>query len=202
MRILTISTGKIVPLFGIDHPDYKMVNSGIKKDAVSSLDNPSLMTIRKMGIDGDEQADFSVHGGTEKAIYAYPAQHYDFWNELLARETHRADPIGHGYVGENLTVEGFDESNVWVGDIWKIGSVELQVTKLREPCFKFNARMAYKGSAKAMIQSGRSGWYLQVHETGQIKAGDIIEVIPGKRITNIQMQNAFLLRKEKQKDLF
>jgi MOSC domain-containing protein YiiM len=202
MRILTISTGKISPLFGIEHPDYKMVNSGIKKSTVSSLDEPNRILIGKMGVDGDEQADFSVHGGVEKAIYAYPEQHYGFWNELLARETHRTELIEHGYVGENLTVEGFDESNVWVGDIWKIGTVELQVTKLREPCFKFNARMAYKGSAKAMIQSGRSGWYLQVHEIGQIKAGDIIEVIPGKRTTSIQMQNAFLSRKEKQKDLF
>ena len=202
MRILSISTGKISPLFGIDHPDHKAVNSGIKKDVVSSLEQPNLVLVRKIGIDGDEQADFSVHGGLEKAIYAYPAEHYDFWNELLSREVKRTEPIGHGFVGENLTVAGFAESDVWVGDIWQIGEVELEVVKLREPCFKFNARMGYKGSAKAMIQSRRSGWYLKVHQGGSMKAGDSIVVTPGRRETNIDMQNAFLLRKEQQKDLF
>lgn len=202
MRILSISTGKISPLFGIDHPDHKVVNSGIKKDVVSSLEQPNIVLVRKVGIDGDEQADFSVHGGLEKAIYAYPAEHYDFWNELLAREVKRTEAIGHGFVGENLSVEGFTEADVWVGDIWQIGEVELEVVKLREPCFKFNARMGYKGSAKAMIQSRRSGWYLKVHQGGSIKAGDGIIVTPGRRETNIDMQNAFLLRKEQQKDLF
>lgn len=202
MRILSISTGKIRPLFGIDHPDHKVVNSGIKKDVVSSLEQPNIVLVRKIGIDGDEQADFSVHGGLEKAIYAYPAEHYDFWNELLAREVKRTEPVGHGFVGENLSVEGFTEADVWVGDIWQIGEVELEVVKLREPCFKFNARMGYKGCAKAMIQSRRSGWYLKVHQGGTIKAGDGIIVAPGRRETNIDMQNAFLLRKEQQKDLF
>jgi MOSC domain-containing protein YiiM len=202
MRILSISTGKIAPLFGIDHPDHKVVNSGIKKDVVSSLEQPNNVVVRKVGIDGDEQADFSVHGGLEKAIYAYPAEHYDFWNELLTREAKRTAPIGHGFVGENLSVEGFLETNVWVGDIWQIGEVELEVVKLREPCFKFNARMGYKGAAKAMIQSRRSGWYLKVHQGGSMKAGDQIIVTPGRRETNIDMQNAFLLRKEQQKNLF
>jgi len=202
MRILSISTGKISPLFGIDHPDHKVVNSGIKKNVVSSLEQPNIVSVRKVGIDGDEQADFSVHGGLEKAIYAYPVEHYDFWNELLAREVKRTEPIGHGFVGENLSVEGFTEADVWVGDIWQIGEVELEVVKLREPCFKFNARMGYKGSAKAMIQLRRSGWYLKVHQGGTIKAGDGIIATPGRRETNIDMQNAFLLRKEQQKDLF
>ena len=202
MRILSISIGKISPLFGIDHPDHKVVNSAIKKDVVSSLEQPNTVLVRKIGVDSDEQADFSVHGGLEKAIYAYPAEHYAFWNELLAREAKRTTPIGHGFVGENLTVEGFIESDVWVGDIWQIGEVELEVVKLREPCFKFNARMGYKGSAKAMIQSKRSGWYLKVHQGGSIKAGDEIIVTPGRRETNIDMQNVFLLRKEQQKDLF
>ena len=103
---------------------------------------------------------------------------------------------------ENLSIEGFSEKDVWVGDIWRIGDVELQVTKLREPCFKFNARLGYRGSAKAMVQSGKCGWYLQVNQVGTIKAGDQIEVIPGKRHINIEMQNALLLRKEQQKDLF
>jgi MOSC domain-containing protein YiiM len=201
MRIVSISVATISPLFGIDHPDYKTVNSGIKKLPVSTLEKAEPIKVTKVGLEGDEQADFSVHGGLEKAIYAYPSEHYVFWNELLQRETKRPTPIGCGFVGENLSVEGFSESEVWVGDIWQIGEVELQVTKLREPCFKFNARMAYKGSSKAMIQSGKSGWYLQVNQGGWIKAGDCITVIPGRRETSIQMQNAFLLRKDQQNEL-
>ena len=202
MRIVSIPVGTIAPLFGIDHPDHKMVQSAIKKEPVSTLSHPAAIQVKRIGLDGDEQSDFSVHGGLEKAIYAYPSEHYSFWNELLQREAKRIDPIGHGFVGENLSIEGFSEKDVWVGDIWRIGDVELQVTKLREPCFKFNARLGYRGSAKAMVQSGKCGWYLQVNQVGTIKAGDQIEVIPGKRHINIEMQNALLLRKEQQKDLF
>ena len=202
MRIISISTGKIAPLFGIDHPDHRVVNSGIKKDIVSSLNHPLSITVRAIGLNGDEQADFSVHGGLEKAIYAYPSEHYPFWNELLTREAKRTNPIGFGFVGENLSVEGFSEDAVWVGDHWQIGDVELEVVKLREPCFKFNARMGYKGASKAMIQSTRSGWYLKVHKGGSIKAGDAIIVTPGRREMSIKEQNHFLLRKESQKDLF
>jgi MOSC domain-containing protein YiiM len=202
MRIISISTGKIAPLFGIDHPDHRMVNSGIKKEIVSSLDNPISIKVRTVGLDGDEQADFSVHGGLEKAIYAYPSEHYPFWNDLLGREAKRTNPIGSGFVGENLSVEGFSEESVWVGDNWLIGDVELEVVKLREPCFKFNARMGYKGASKAMIQSTRSGWYLKVHKGGIIKAGDAIIVQAGRREMSIEHQNNFLLRKESQKDLF
>lgn len=202
MRIISISTGKIAPLFGIDHPDHRVVNSGIKKDIVSSLENPITIKVRAVGLDGDEQADFSVHGGLEKAIYAYPSEHYSFWNELLSREAKRTNPIGFGFVGENLSVEGFSEDAVWVGDNWQIGDVELEVVKLREPCFKFNARMGYKGASKAMIQSTRSGWYLKVHKGGNIKAGDPVIVTPGRREMSIKEQNHFLMRKESQKDLF
>lgn len=202
MRIVSISVGKISPLFGVDHPDHRVVNSGIKKEVVSSLSEAHSILVKRIGLEGDEQADFSVHGGMEKAIYAYPVEHYPFWNELITRELKRPTSLPHGYVGENLSVEGFTEKEVWVGDIWKIAEVELEVVKLREPCFKFNARMAYKGSAKTMIQSARSGWYLKVHQGGFIQAGDEIEVVPGRREINIQMQNDFLLRKESQKDLF
>ena len=202
MRIISISTGTIAPLFGIDHPDHRVVNSGIKKEIVSSLDKPISIKVRTVGLDGDEQADFSAHGGLEKAIYAYPSEHYPFWNELLSREVKRVNPISFGFVGENLSVAGFSEDAVWVGDNWLIGDVELEVVKLREPCFKFNARMGYKGASKAMIQSTRSGWYLKVHKGGSIKAGDAIIVQAGRRETSIAQQNHFLLRKESQKDLF
>ena len=85
MRIVSISVGTIAPLFGIDHPDHKMVQSAIKKEPVSTLSHPAAIQVKRIGLDGDEQSDFSVHGGLEKAIYAYPSEHYSFWNELLQR---------------------------------------------------------------------------------------------------------------------
>ena len=87
MRLLTISASKVMPLFGNHHPDYKSVASAIRKKAVSNLENPLTIEITLLGVKEDEQADLSVYGGIEKAIYVYPAEHYAFWNELLTRET-------------------------------------------------------------------------------------------------------------------
>ena len=90
MRLLSISSGKVVPLFGNHHPDYKSVASAIVKTQISNLNNPNLIEITKLGVKGDEQAYLSVHGGLEKAIYVYPAEHYPFWNTLLTRETKKS----------------------------------------------------------------------------------------------------------------
>ena len=87
MRLISISTGKVVPLFGSHHPNYQRVASAINKESISNLDHPLPIEITRLGVSGDEQADPSVHGGIEKAIYAYPIEHYGFWNELLTRET-------------------------------------------------------------------------------------------------------------------
>lgn len=202
MRLLTISAGKVMPLFGNHHPDYKSVASAIRKKAVSALDNPANVDITSLGVKGDEQADLSVHGGIEKAIYVYPAEHYAFWNELLTRETKQPVHLEHGAIGENFTIEGLLETEVFVGDRLRIGELEFAVVKLREPCFKFNAAMRYKGAAKAMLQSGFSGWYLRVIKTGVLAAGAQIELIPGSRETSIAQQNHKLLNNRNQKDLW
>jgi MOSC domain-containing protein YiiM len=202
MRLLTISAGKVMPLFGNHHPDYKSVASAIRKKAVSALDNPATVDITTLGVKGDEQADLSVHGGIEKAIYVYPAEHYAFWNELLTRETKQPVHLEHGAIGENFTIEGLLETEVFVGDRLRIGELEFAVVKLREPCFKFNAAMRYKGAAKAMLQSGFSGWYLRVIKTGVLAAGAQIELIPGSRETSIAQQNYKLLNNRNQKDLW
>lgn len=202
MRLLTISAGKVMPLFGNHHPDYKSVASAIHKKAVSNLDNPTTIDITTLGVKGDEQADLSVHGGIEKAIYVYPSEHYAFWNELLTRETKQSVHLEHGAIGENFTIEGLLETEVFVGDRLRIGEVEFAVVKLREPCFKFNAAMRYKGAAKAMLQSGFSGWYLRVIKTGALAAGAHIELIPGPRATSIAQQNQKLLNNRNQKDLW
>ncbi|QWD90560.1 MOSC domain-containing protein [Polynucleobacter sp. MWH-Braz-FAM2G] len=202
MKILSISAGKVAPLFGNHHPNYKLVASAIHKKAISTLEKPSPIEITTLGIKGDEQADLSVHGGLEKAIYVYPAEHYAFWNELLTRETNKSVDLQYGAIGENFTIEGLLESEVYVGDRLQIEDLEFVVTKLREPCFKFNAAVAYKGASKAMLQSGFSGWYLRVLKTGTLSAGAEITLIPGLRETSIAQQNKKLLNNRNQKDLW
>ena len=202
MRLLSISAGKVAPLFGNHHPNYKSVASAIRKKVVSDLEFPAPVEITSLGIKGDEQADLSVHGGIEKAIYVYPAEHYAFWNALLTRETKKPVALQHGAIGENFTVEGLLETEVFVGDRLQIGELEFAVVKLREPCFKFNAAVGYKGASKAMLQSGFSGWYLRVLKTGLLSAGNVITLIPGAREISIAQQNQKLLNNRNQKDLW
>jgi len=202
MRLLSVSAGKVAPLFGNHHPNYKSVASAIHKKSISNLENPTPIEITSLGVKGDEQADLSVHGGIEKAIYVYPAEHYRFWNELLSRETKRSADLKHGAIGENFTIEGLLETEVFVGDKLIIGELEFAVVKLREPCFKFNAAVGYKGASKAMLQSGFSGWYLRVLKTGVLSAGAQITLLPGSRNISIAEQNKKLLNNRNQKDLW
>lgn len=202
MKLISISSGKVLPLFGNHHPDYKSVASAIRKNSISNLQNPSTVEITSLGVKGDEQADLSVHGGIEKAIYVYPSEHYDFWNQLLTRETKKSTFLQHGAIGENFTIEGLLEADVFVGDKLLIGDLQFSVVKLREPCFKFNAAMGYKGASKAMLQSGFSGWYLRVIKTGVLAAGAQITVIPGAREISIAQQNKNLLKNRDQQDLW
>jgi MOSC domain-containing protein YiiM len=200
-KLLSISIGKVSGLFAQNGSEPSRVVSAIHKQSISNLDNPISVEITKLGVQGDEQADLTVHGGIEKAIYVYPSEHYVFWNELLTRETKRPVNLTPGSLGENFTIEGLLETNVYVGDILIIGDLEFSVVKLREPCFKFNAKMGYKGAAKAMLQSGFSGWYLRVNRVGALAAGAGIELIPGSRQTSIADQNTALLHRSKQQDL-
>ena len=202
MRLLSISTGKVIPLFGSHHPNYSKVASAIYKQSVSNLDHPVPVEITRVGVAGDEQADPSVHGGIEKAIYVYPIEHYAFWKELLSRETKKSVDLPYGAFGENFTIEGLLETEVFVGDKLTIGELEFTVVKLREPCFKFNAKMGYKSAAKAMLQSGFSGWYLRVNQTGALSAGAEIQVLPGQRVTSIADQNLALFNRGNQKSLW
>ena len=202
MKLISISSGKVLPLFGNHHPDYKSVASAIRKNSISNLQNPSTVEITSLGVKGDEQADLSVHGGIAKAIYVYPSEHYDFWNQLLTRETKKSTLLQHGAIGENFTIEGLLEADVFIGDKLLIGDLQFSVVKLREPCFKFNAAMGYKGASKAMLQSGFSGWYLRVIKTGVLAAGAQITVIPGAREISIAQQNKNLLKNRDQQDLW
>jgi MOSC domain-containing protein YiiM len=202
MRLLSISSGKVMPLFGSHHPNYSSVASAIHKQSISSLASPARVEITRLGVAGDEQADLSVHGGIEKAIYVYPIEHYAFWNELLSRETKKSVELPLGAFGENFTIEGLLETEIFIGDQMQIGDLQFTVVKLREPCFKFNAKMGYKGAAKAMLQSGFSGWYLRVNQTGVLSAGAEIQVLPGQRLTSIADQNQALFNRGNQKNLW
>ena len=202
MRLLSISAGKVLPLFSNHHPNYKSVGSAIHKQSISNLQNPNAIEITTLGVKGDEQADLSVHGGLEKAIYVYPSEHYAFWNQLLTRETKKPVDLQHGAIGENFTIEGLLETEVFVGDKLFIGKLEFAVVKLREPCFKFNAKLGYKGASKAMLHSGFSGWYLRVLKTGTLTAGAEIGIVPGTRDISIADQNQKLLHNRNQKDLW
>ena len=171
MKLISINAGKVTPLFTNQHPDHAVVMSSIKKSSISHAGQPSPVDINTLGVIGDEQADLTVHGGLEKAIYVYPLEHYPFWNALLSRELKTPFDLQSGAMGENFTITGLLEENVFVGDMLQIGDLEFVVTKLREPCFKFNAKMRYKGAAKAMLQSGYCGWYMRVITPGKLMAG-------------------------------
>ena len=169
---------------------------------MSHTDKPSPVEINALGVIGDEQADPTVHGGIEKAIYVYPHEHYPFWNALLSRELKTPIDLQPGAMGENFTITGLLEVDVFVGDTLQIGDLEFIVTKLREPCFKFNAKMRYKGAAKAMLQSGYCGWYMRVITPGTLIAGSQINLLPGRQETAIADQVRAILKREIQRDLW
>jgi MOSC domain-containing protein YiiM len=140
-----------------------------------------------MGLQGDEQADLSVHGGLSKAVYAYPSEHYPFWQTVRAQAQAALwdEPLHPGAMGENLTLSGLLENQVWVGDLLRFQHCELAVSEPRQPCFKFNAAMGFSQAAKLMVQSGWCGFYLAVRVPGRIQAGEGFELIPGPREVGI-----------------
>ncbi|HUN69078.1 MAG TPA: MOSC domain-containing protein [Burkholderiales bacterium] len=125
-----------------------------------------------MNLQGDQQSDLSVHGGADKAIYAYPSEHYAFWRSELPDTE-----FPWGAFGENLTTEGLLEENVHIGDRFRAGSAEFIVTQPRMPCFKLGIRFNRPDMAKRFLQSARTGFYLAVRKEGDIAAGDPIDLV-------------------------
>lgn len=177
-RLASIQVGRIAPL----GPDA--VPSGFIKKAVAGA-----VTVGELGLDGDAQADLTVHGGPEKAVYGYAADHYPQW----ARDFPAlAERFLAGSMGENLTVTGIDEDDLCVGDVHVIGSALLQLCQPRQPCFKLALALGEARLAKAMVRSGRSGWYYRVLRGGTIAAGDTVTLaerpnpdFPFARLTEI-----------------
>jgi len=124
-----------------------------------------------LGLDGDGQADLTVHGGVGKAVYAYPSEHYSYWQYELKRD------LPWGMFGENLTTVGLLEDSVRLGDRFRVGSVELEVTQPRFPCYKLGIKFGSMEMIKRFQASGRSGFYLSVSGEGDIAKGDSINIV-------------------------
>lgn len=122
------------------------------------------------GLSGDLQADRTVHGGPEKAVYLYPLEHYPYWKAELDR-----NDLDAGFFGENFTTSGITEENVSIGDAFRVGSATLQVTSPRSPCFKLGARVGSPLFLRQFLESGRLGFYLRVLDEGDVGAGDTID---------------------------
>jgi MOSC domain-containing protein YiiM len=161
-RLLSVHVGRIAPLGPEEVP------SSFVKHAVSGS-----VPIHALGLEGDEQADLTVHGGPEKAVYGYSAGHYPAWSAEFPH--HRALFAG-GSMGENLCIDGMDEASICVGDIHAIGTAVLQVCQPRQPCFKFALRFDDNRLPKAMVKSGRAGWYYRVLTPGVVASGDAVNL--------------------------
>ena len=145
----------------------KVVRTSIFKTPVGGR-----VRVSRLNLDGDQQSDLTVHGGIDKAVYAYPSEHYSFWR----RELPGMD-LASGVFGENFTTEGLLEETLHIGDRLRVGSAELVVTQPRMPCFKLGIRFDRSDMVKRFLQSGRTGFYFAVLQEGEVAAGDSIELL-------------------------
>jgi MOSC domain-containing protein YiiM len=143
----------------------KPVTTGIFKQPVNER-----VMLRSLNLDGDQQADLTVHGGVEKAVYAYPMEHYAYWRQELPDED-----LPWGAFGENLTIEGLSETDVNIGDRFRIGTSEVMVTQPRFPCYKLNLKFGRDDMVKRFLNSRLSGIYFSVVQEGEVGVGDAIE---------------------------
>ncbi|HEU4685119.1 MAG TPA: MOSC domain-containing protein [Nitrospira sp.] len=143
------------------------VTTGIWKEPVTGR-----VMLRQLNLDGDEQADLTVHGGLDKAVYVYPSEHYPIWRAELP-----GIDLPYGSFGENFTTEGLDERSVHIGDRFRIGGAVVEVTQPRLPCYKLGIRFGRADMPKRFHASGRCGWYLAVLQEGEVGAGDAWERI-------------------------
>ncbi len=143
------------------------VSTAIFKEPVGGT-----ITVRKLNLDGDRQADLTVHGGPDKAVYAYPVEHYEYWKMQVPEM-----PATLGAFGENLTTRGVLEKDLHIGDQVRVGSALLQVSQPRMPCYKLQVRFDREDMTRLFALSRRSGFYFSVIEEGEVQAGDAMEVV-------------------------
>ena len=161
MKIVSVNVGQPREVLA----GGQTVTTGIYKEPVAGR-----VVARRLNLEGDRQADLSVHGGIHKAVYAYPSEHYPFWRGEFPEMD-----LPYGMFGENLTVAGLTEKELNIGDTLRIGEALMQVTQPRMPCFKLAIKFGREDIIKRFMQSQRSGFYLAVLEEGEVGAGDEID---------------------------
>jgi MOSC domain-containing protein YiiM len=168
MRVVSVNVGRPAPLV----TGKRVVQSAIGKTPVEGP-----VAVRGVNLEGDDQADRSVHGGPDQAVYAYASEDIAYWSDVTGLD------LGPGAFGENLTTAGIDVSGARIGERWRIGTVELRVTGPRIPCFKLEARIGVRGFQRAFLHAGRPGAYFAITQEGELQAGDAIEILhrPGPR---------------------
>lgn len=179
VRVLSVNVGAAAPL---DLGNGRRALSGIRKRPVSGP-----VAVAPLGLAADEQADLSVHGGLHKAVYAYPGEHLSIWQQARAAAGLGNGPLPPGFMGENLTLAGLLENQVWVGDeLHADGSAcVLRVTAPRQPCAKLNAVMGLRDAAQRMVRQRLCGFYLAVDVPGCLHAGQTLRLHPGPRRLSI-----------------
>src|SRR5258706_190334 len=163
MKILSVNVGlpREVEWKGIT------VSTGIFKEPVAGT-----VTVRRNNLDGDRQADLTVHGGPNKAVYGYASEHYPYW-----RKQYPQMDLPWGIFGENLTTEGLSEDSLHIGDTVRVGSAVLRVVQPRQPCYKLQIRFGRDDIIQRFLVSGRSGFYFSIVEEGEVEAGGPIDVV-------------------------
>lgn len=162
MKLLSVNVGE---------PQILMVNENIVVTGIFKEPVAARVMLRKYNLDGDRQADLTVHGGETKAVYLYPSEHYEFWRKELPEMN-----LPFGMFGENFTTEGLNENEVSVGDKFRVGEAEVMVTEPRLPCYKLGIKFGRSDIIKRFLQSCRTGFYLSVIKEGEVGAGDSFEL--------------------------
>jgi MOSC domain-containing protein YiiM len=163
MKLISVNVG--LPRVVMSNGDP--VSTGIFKEAVAGG-----VMLRTLNLDGDRQADLSVHGGPSKAVYAYPSEHYDYWKRELPGMA-----LSWGMFGENFTSAGLFESELNIGDKFRVGSAVVMVTEPRMPCYKLGIKFGRSDIVKRFLASERTGFYFAVLQEGEVGAGDPIELM-------------------------
>jgi MOSC domain-containing protein YiiM len=188
MKVMSINVGSLREMLR----NGKKIQTGIFKQ---SMEGP--IEVKRLGLEGDQQANNKLHGGIYKAICVYPSEYYDLWKEELGKPD-----LSFGDFGENLTTIGLLEDDIYLGDRLRIGTVEVVVTQPREPCITLDARLGTKDLSARIRKSGRSGFYFSVEKEGVIKNGDSIENISKeKNKVSISDFNQIINRKPEIEDI-
>ena len=186
MRIVSLNVGKPELVIVNDQP----VSTGIFKEPIADR-----VMLRTLNLEGDRQADLSVHGGPYKAVYVYPSEHYPFWKHELPEME-----LPWGMFGENLTTTGLLETETHIGDRFRVGSAEVKVTQPRMPCYKLAIRFERNDIIKRFLVSERTGFYLSVLKEGEVGAGDEFELLE-RNTSDVRVVDVIRLYSSDKRDL-